>query len=125
MISSIRIAHWISLKLRASFVHVHCTTVQHCSVECRNSALGLGRLCHLHEGHAAGFARIPVLDDGNGFDGAMGCKQFPELLLRDCDIQVSDKDVSHEFILWLVARLQDRCLRACVRYSTSDCQLLW
>jgi hypothetical protein len=29
----------------------------------------------------------------------VGCKQFPKLLLCHRDIQVSDKDVSHEFIL--------------------------
>ena len=49
-------------------------------------------------------SRIPVLDDGDGFDGTVGCKQFPQLLLRHRDIQVSDKDVSHEFILFLTFR---------------------
>ena len=92
------------MKLRASFVHVHWTAVKHRSVECRNNALGFRRVRHLHEGYAAGFARIPVLDDGDGFDGTVGCKQFPQLLLRHRDIQVSDKDVSHEFILFLTFR---------------------
>lgn len=87
------------MKLRASFVHVHRTAVKRCSVQCRNGALGFDRLRHLHEGDAAGFARIPVLDDGDGFDGTVGCKQFPQLLLRHRDIQVSDKDVSHGCIL--------------------------
>jgi hypothetical protein len=86
------------MKLRASFVHVHRTTIKYRFVECRNSAPGFRRLCHLHEGEAAGFARIPVLDDRDGFDGAVGCKQFPQLLLRHRDIQVPDKDVGHEFI---------------------------
>ena len=58
------------MKFRASFVHVHRTAVKHGSIQCRNSALGLR---HLHEGDAAGFARIPVLDDGDGFDGTVGC----------------------------------------------------
>ena len=92
------------MKLRASFVHVHRTTVKHRSVECRNGALGLGRLRHLHEGDAPGFACIPVLYDGDGFDGTVGCKQFPQLLLRHRDIQISDKNVSHEFILFLILR---------------------
>ena len=52
----------------------------------------------------AGFARIPVLEDGDGFDGTVRCKQFPQLLFRHRDIQVSDKDVSHEFILFLIFR---------------------
>lgn len=90
------------MKLRASFIHVHRTAVKHYSVQGRNGALGFGRLRHLHEGDAAGFARIPVLDDGDGFDGTVGCKQFPQLLLRHRDIQVPDKDVSHEFILLLI-----------------------
>ena len=90
------------MKLRARFVHVHRTAVKHGSIQCRNNALGFHRLRHLHEGDAAGFARIPVLDDGDGFDGTVGCKQFPQLLLRHRDIQVSDKDVSHEVILLLI-----------------------
>ena len=88
------------MKLRASFVHLHRATVKHRSVECRNSALGLRRLRHFYESDAPGFARIPVLDDGDGFDGTVGCKQFPQLLFRHRDIQVSDKDVSHEFVLF-------------------------
>jgi len=87
------------MKLRASFVHVHCATVKHRSSERRNCALGFRRLRHLHEGDTAGFARIPVLDDGDGFDGTVGCKQFAQLLLRHRDIQVSDKYICHEFIL--------------------------
>jgi hypothetical protein len=90
------------MKLRASFVHVHGTGVKHRPIQYRNSALSFRRLCHLHEGEAAGFARIPVLDDRDGFDGTVGCKQFPQLLRRHRDIQVSDKDVSHEFILFLI-----------------------
>ena len=76
------------MKLRASFIHVHRTAINHGSIQRRNRTLGLGRLRHLHEGDAAGFARIPVLDDGDGFDGTVGCKQFPQLLLRHRDIQV-------------------------------------
>lgn len=87
------------MKLRASFIHVHPTAAKHGSIQCRNCALGFGCLHHLHECDAAGFARIPVLDDGDGFDGTVGCKQFSQLLLRHRDIQVPDKDVSHEFIL--------------------------
>jgi len=87
------------MKPRASFVHVHRTAVEHRSIQCRNSALGFLHLGHLHEGDAPRFARVPVLDDADGFDGTMGCKQFPQLLLCHRDIQVSDKDVSHEFIL--------------------------
>ena len=86
------------MKLRASLVHVHRTTVKYRFVECRNSCLRFRRLRHLHEGDAAGFARIPVLDDGDGFDDTVGCKEFPQLPLRHRDIQVSDKDVGHEFI---------------------------
>jgi len=85
------------MKPRASFVHVHGTAVEDRPIQCRNSALSFLRLCHLQEGEAAGFARIPVLDDGDGFDSTVGGKQFPQLLLRHGDIQISDKDVSHEF----------------------------
>jgi len=92
------------MKLRASFVHVHRTAVKRHSIQCRNSALGFRRMRHLHEGDAAGFARIPVLDDGDRFDCSVGRKQFPQLLLRHRDIQVSDKHVSHEFILFLIFR---------------------
>ena len=102
MISAAGIACRIGLSLRSRFVHGHGTAIEHRSVQRRNSALGFFRLRHLHESDAAGFARIPVLDDGDGFDGTVGCKQFPQLLLRHRDIQVSDKDVSHEFILLLI-----------------------
>ena len=90
------------MKLRASFVHAHRTTVEHSSIQCRNSALGFRRLCHLHEGDAARFARIPVLDDRDGFDSSVGCKKFPQLPLRHRDIQFPDKNVSHEFILFVI-----------------------
>jgi len=99
------------MKLRASFVHFHRTTVKHRPIQCRNSTLGLRRLRHFYESDAARFARIPVLDDGDGFDGTVGGKQFPELLFRHRDIQVSDKDISHEFILFLIfpkSRNQER-----------------
>jgi hypothetical protein len=95
MVSAVRIAHGISMKLRASFVHVHRAAVKHRSVQCRNGALGFSRSGHLHERDAPRFARIPVLDDGNGFDGTVGCKQFPHLLLRHRDVQVSNEDVGH------------------------------
>lgn len=88
------------MKLRASFIHVHRTAVKHRSIQCRNGALGFGRLRHLHERDAPRFASIPILDDGDGFDGTVGCKQSSQLLLRHRDIQVPDKDVSHEFILF-------------------------
>jgi hypothetical protein len=68
------------MKLRARFVHVHRAAVKHRSIQCRNSALGFRRLGHLHKGDAAGFARIPVLDDRDGFDVSVGCKNFPQLL---------------------------------------------
>jgi hypothetical protein len=87
------------MKLRPSFVHIHRTAVKHRSVQGRNGAQGFSRLRHLHECYAAWFARIPVLHDHDGFHGTVGCKQFPQLLLRHRDIQVSDKNVSHEFIL--------------------------
>jgi len=90
------------MKLRASFVHVHRAAVKHRSVQGRNGALGFSRLRHLYECDAAGLARIPVVDDGDGFDCSVGCKQFPQLLLRHRNIQVSDKDVSHGFTLALI-----------------------
>jgi len=85
------------MKLGASLVHVHRTAVKRRSIQCRNSALGFGRLRHLHERDAARFACIPVLDDGDGFDGTVGCKQLSQLLLRHRDIQVPYKNVSHKF----------------------------
>lgn len=99
------------MKLQASFVHIHRTAVKHRSVQRRNSALGFRRLGHLHEGYAPRFARIPVLDDGDSVDSTVGCKQFPQLPLRHRDIQISDEDVGHEFILFLIfpeSRNQER-----------------
>ena len=113
MISAPRIAHCISMKLRARFVHADRTAVKHGSIQCRNSALRVRRLHHLHEGDAAGFARIPVLDDRDGFDGPVRYKKISQLLLRHRNIQVPNKDVSHEFILFLIfpkSRNQERTL---------------
>ena len=87
------------MKLRASFFHAHRTTVEHRPIQCRNCAVDFRRLRHFHEGDAARFARIPVVDDGDGFDGSVGRKKFPQLQLRHRDIQVPDKNVSHEFNL--------------------------
>lgn len=88
------------MKLRACFVHVHRTSVEHRSIKRRNSCLCFRRLRHLHEGHAPGLARIPVLDDRDGFDISVGRKKFSQLLLRRGDIQVPDKNVRHEWILF-------------------------
>ena len=99
------------MKLRASFVRGHRTSVEHRSTERRNSCLRFRRVRHLHEGHAAGLPRIPVLDDRDGFDISMGCKKFLQLLLRRGDVEVPDKNVSHEFILLLIfpkSRNQER-----------------
>ncbi len=87
------------MKFGASFIHGHRTAVKHHSVQRRDRALGFHRLRHFHEGDAAGFARIPVLDNGDGFDGSVSGEHFAQLLLSHRDIQVSDKNVSHEFIL--------------------------
>jgi len=108
MISAAGIACRIGLNLRSRFVHGHGTAVEHCSAQRRNSAQGFARMRHLHEGHAPGFTRIPILDDGDGFDGTVGCKKFSQLLLRYRDIQVSDKDVSHKFILFLIAESRNQ-----------------
>ena len=90
------------MKLRACFIYVHRTTVKYRFVECRNSCLRFRRLRHLHEGHAAGLPRIPVLDDRDGFDISMGCKKFSQLLLGRGDVEVPDKNISHEFLLSLI-----------------------
>jgi len=102
MIPASRLAHWIAMQLRTSFVHSDRTPVEHLSIQRRNSRLGFRCLRHLHEGDAAGFARIPVLDDRDGFDGSMCCKNLPQLMFRYRDIQAPNKDVSHEFILFLI-----------------------
>jgi len=90
------------MKLWASFVYVHRAAVKHRSLQCRNGALGLSRVRHLHERDAPRFGRIPVLDDGDGFDCSVGCKNVSQLLLRHRHIQVPDKNVSHKFILFLI-----------------------
>ena len=102
MIPAARVLHRISIKLRASFIHFHRAAVKGCSIQCRNSAVGFSLLSHFHEGDASGFARIPVLNDRNGFDTSVGDKKVPQLLLCHREIQVPDKDVSHEFILLLI-----------------------
>ena len=88
------------MRLRASFAHPHRTPVQHGSIECCDSALGFRRLRHFHEGYAARFARIPVVDDGDAVDAAVDCKKVAQLLLRHRDIEIPDKDVGHELILF-------------------------
>lgn len=99
VISAPRIAYWIPTNLRTSFVYVDGPPVKNCSVQRSDSALGFVRLRHLHEGDAAGFPGIPVLDHGDGFDTSVGGKNFPQLLFRHRDVQVSDKNVSHEFLV--------------------------
>lgn len=104
MISALRIECWIPTKLRASFVHTHRTAVKRGSIQRGNGVLGLCRLRHLRQCDAAGFAPFPILDDRDGLDAFRGVQKFPQLLLRYRDIQVCYKNVSHEFILFLISR---------------------
>ena len=99
MISAPRIACEVAMKLRTSFVHSHRTPIEHLSIQRSNSALGLRRLRHLDKSDTAWLASIPVLDDRDGFDGSVFCKNFSQLLLCHRDIKVSDKNVGHEIIL--------------------------
>ena len=86
------------MELRASFVHAHGAAVKQGSIQRRNGALSFRCSRHFHEGDAAGFARIPVLNHRNGLDGPVSCKKFAQLLLGHRDIEVPDINVSHEFI---------------------------
>jgi len=99
MISAPRIACEVAMKLRTSFVHSHRTPIEHLSNQRSNSGLGLRRLRHLDKSDTAWLTSIPVLDDRDGFDGSVFCKNFSQLLLCHRDIKVSDKNVGHEFIL--------------------------
>jgi len=87
------------MKLRTSFVHSHRTPIDYLSIQRSNSTLGLRRLRHLDKGDTAWLASIPVLDDCDGFDGSVCCKNVSQLLLCRRDVKVSDKNVGHEFIL--------------------------
>jgi len=87
------------MKLRTSFVHSHRTPIDYLSIQRSNSTLGLRRLRHLDKGDTAWLASIPVLDDCDGFDGSVCCKNVSQLLLCHRHVKVSDKNVGHEFIL--------------------------
>jgi hypothetical protein len=102
MISASRIVRWIAMQLWTSFVHSDRTPVEHLSIQRRNRALGSRRLGHLHECDSAGFARIPILNERDGFDRSVRRKHFPQLRLRHGDIQVPDKNVSHGSTLFLI-----------------------
>ena len=91
MISAPCIARRIFIKFRTSFVHAHGTAVEYGPIECGNCALRIRRLCHLHESHAAGFARISVHHQADRFDGSMRRKKLPQLLFRHRNIEVPDK----------------------------------
>jgi len=86
------------MKLRTGFVHPHSTPVENLSIQRSDGSRGFSGLCHLNKSDTAGLARVPVHDERDGFDGSMDCKSFPQLLLGDRDIQVADKNVSHEFV---------------------------
>ena len=88
------------MKLRASFVHVDRAAVHHRSIECSNRTLGFRCLCHFKEGDAARFARIPVFDNADSFDAAVDAEKLAQLLLRHRDVQVPNKNISHEIILY-------------------------
>lgn len=102
MISAPRVVRRIAIKLRACFVHFHRAPIEHRSVQRSNSCLGFQRLRHLDESHTARFARIPVLDDRDGFDGSVGREDVSQLLLCHRDIDVPDKNVNHELIMPLI-----------------------
>ena len=103
---------------RSSFVHARRTAVKHRSIQCRNSALDFPRLRHLHQGYASRFSPIPVRDDRDGFEGSVGCQKFPQLLLRQRDIQVPDENVSHDSIIFLI--FPNFCNRERTRNFTGD-----
>lgn len=69
-----------------------------------NSCLRFRRLRHLDESNTARFARIPVLDDSDAFDGSVGREGIAQLLLCHRNIEIPDKEVSHELILPVIFR---------------------
>jgi hypothetical protein len=91
------------MKFRTSSVHSHRTSIEHLSIQVGNCCFGFRLLCHLDEGDTAWLASIPVLDNRDSFDASMGCKKFSQLLLCHRDIEVPDKNISHEFILRLTS----------------------
>jgi hypothetical protein len=92
----------IVIELRAGFVDPDRTPVQRRSIQGSNRCLGFRRLRHLDESNTARFAGIPIHDEGDGLDGPVSRKQIAQLLLGQGDIEVPDKNISHESILPLI-----------------------
>lgn len=102
MISASGIVCATVIKLRAGFVHPDRTPIERRSIQRSNRCLGFHRLSHLNESHTARFARISIHDEGDGLDGPVARKQIAQLLLGQSDIEVPNKNISHESILPLI-----------------------
>lgn len=92
----------IVIKLRAGFVHPDRTPIERHSIQRSNRCLGFGRLRHLDESHTARFAGIPIHDEADGLDDPVPGKQIAQLLLGQSDIEVPNKNISHESLLPLI-----------------------
>src|SRR5689334_5325890 len=97
MISAVRIVSWFAMELGTSLVHPHCTPIEYLTIQRNYGGVGFGCLRHFDKSDTARLARVPVHDDSDGFDGAMCCKSFAQLLLCYRDVKVPEKDVGHEF----------------------------
>ena len=102
MISAPGIVRAVVIKLRAGFVHPDRTPIERRAIQRSNRCLGFHRLCHLDESHAARFARIPIHDEGDSLDDPVSREEIAQLLLGQSDIEVPNKDISHESILPLI-----------------------
>lgn len=102
MISALRIVCAIVINLGAGFVHPDRTPIERRSIQRSNRCLGFHRLRHLDESHTARFARIPIHDEGDSLDGPVSRKEIAQLLLGQSDIEVPNKNISHESILPLI-----------------------
>jgi hypothetical protein len=83
---------------RASFVQSHRAVIQMESIQRFDGRLGFSSIGHFNKSETPRPFRITVLHDRHGFHRAVSPENLGQLCLGGCGVQVSDKDVNHNFV---------------------------
>jgi hypothetical protein len=98
VISAPRGACRIAMKFWTSFIHSQSTFNQEHSIQGSNGRLSVSSLGHLDEGKTASLTCVTIFDYGDGLNWSVGCEQITQLLFCGVEIQVPNKNVSHNSI---------------------------
>ncbi len=99
-----------TLLSRARFVDVQGSAVHLPAIHCLHCVGSLVTVRHFDEGKPAGLTSVPIADDGNSFDCAIGAEHSLKLALSGLIREVSHKNIRHSNLLELRSLLEINAL---------------